>query len=118
MKSVVRAYYAAVFGLVFGIIGRHRFYLGFFKTGALMSVLFLAGVGCLATGYAGVLQPLFAAFSATSGGGFPAEGILNLDSQKWLAIGAILCAVSLCWLVVDLLLMSVLVRRANKLQKS
>ena len=115
MKSIFKAYCLAFVGLAFGVVGLHRFYLGFFNSGLLMVTVFFAGVCCFGVGYAHLLAPFLTALAA--GGDLaqlPREGLLNLESKGWFVAGMALCAASLCWLAVDFLFMRDLARRANR----
>ena len=120
MKSIFRAYCLAIIGLIFGIIGMHRFYLGFFNTGMLMAMMFFGGVCCFAIGYFHLLAPFLTALSSVGGDlaalakALPADGALNLESKPWFLAGIALCVSSLCWLAVDLLFMPQLAAKANQ----
>ncbi|MBE8158740.1 MAG: hypothetical protein HAW59_05060 [Betaproteobacteria bacterium] len=118
-KSIFKGYCLAIVGLVFGIVGLHRFYYGFFTTGLLMLTVFFSGVCCFAVGYVHLLTPFLTMLVANGGDlsalpALPAGGLLDLKSKGWFIAGMILCAASLCWLAVDCLFMPDLARKANR----
>ena len=116
MKNLFKAYCFALAGLVFGVVGLHRFYLGFFISGMWMTALFFVGVVCLAVGYVHLLTPFLTMLSAAGGdlSVLPQTGIINLKSEIWFAGGGVLCLASVCWLIVDCIAMSELTRKANR----
>lgn len=115
MKTVFKAYCIALLGLVLGVIGLHRFYLGFFNTGMWMAGIFFGGVACFAFGYAHLLAPFLKMLSAAGGdlSALPNTGLLNPESRQWFAGGSLLCLASLCWLATDCITMHELTRKAN-----
>ena len=117
MKTVFKAYCLAGIGLLFGVVGLHRFYLGFFNTGGLMALLFFSGVCCSAIGYAHTLAPFLQTLSENGGNiaALPAQELLDLTHKTWFVAGFALSAASLCWLAVDCLFMTDLARKANQM---
>lgn len=126
MKTVFNAYCMALLGLVFGLIGLHRFYLGFFNTGVWMAGMFFGGVSCFAIGYAELLTPFLIKFASVGGDlstlrqniePLIAETrnaeLLNPESREWFVGGGLMCLASLCWLAVDCITMSELTHKAN-----
>ena len=116
MKTVFRAYCIAFLGLALGVVGLHRFYLGFFNTGLWMAGVFFSGAACFAIGYAHLLAPFLQMLSAAGGdlSALPKTGLLATDSRGWFVGGGLLCLASLCWLATDCLVMPELTRKANR----
>ena len=117
MKNVFRAYVLAFVGLLVGVIGLHRFYLNLYHTGGAMLFLFAGGVVAMALAYAQLLSPLIAGLVQSGGqvSALPEMNYLNLDPhlRYWFLGGTLSCLASLCWLGVDLIVMSELVEKAN-----
>ncbi|MDM5148015.1 TM2 domain-containing protein [Candidatus Persebacteraceae bacterium Df01] len=120
MKTTFKAYMMALVGILLGIVGLHRFYLGMNFTGALMLLLFVGGVAFFAIGYAHLLTPLLQQLSVSNGDftQLPPNGLFDEETKGWFVGGGLLIAASLCWLAVDLILMPSLTTQANRHQSN
>ena len=115
-KTSGKAYMTALVGLLFGVVGAHRFYLEMNFTGMLMLLIFLGGVFCLGIGYVQMLSPLLTAVTSIGVEGaqaLPTDGLISHESKGYFIVGSLLCLAALCWLAVDLLTMPMLTKKAN-----
>ena len=121
-KNIWMAYIFSFLGLILGLVGMHRMYLGFKISGVFMIAITLAGVLSFIYGYFFlVYYPFIEGYvNVLSGGNLSdlpdVSDLGKFNDGSWYYATLAFGGVSLLWLLVDMLMMSSLVRKANDLQ--